>query len=217
MAARGGAVESPARGRAAAPFVGRGYLAPIAMIEGDRQRACRHHCRADRRVPPGSDGVAATYRLLLARDLCYLGRFDEAEPLLRQSLGRSGRPRSARAMAPPSRRSSSPRAANSSRRRRSRARRRRRGDRDGQCLAPGWGHEDLASVLERAGRIDEARGALERALASGSGSAACPTCAASASRSTRSGGRSSDATKRRSSAPWRPRTGNVYPSRSEAS
>ena len=29
----------------------------------------------------------------------------------------------------------------------------------------GWAHEDLATVLERAGRIDEAREALERALA----------------------------------------------------
>jgi tetratricopeptide (TPR) repeat protein len=29
----------------------------------------------------------------------------------------------------------------------------------------GWAYEDLASVLERAGRIDEARDALERALA----------------------------------------------------
>ena len=29
----------------------------------------------------------------------------------------------------------------------------------------GWGHEDLATVLERAGRIDDAREALERALA----------------------------------------------------
>ena len=31
----------------------------------------------------------------------------------------------------------------------------------------GWGYEDLATVLERAGRIDEAREALERALALG--------------------------------------------------
>ena len=29
----------------------------------------------------------------------------------------------------------------------------------------GWGYEDLATVLERAGRIDDAREALERALA----------------------------------------------------
>ena len=29
----------------------------------------------------------------------------------------------------------------------------------------GWSNEDLALVLERAGRIDEARDALERALA----------------------------------------------------
>jgi hypothetical protein len=28
-----------------------------------------------------------------------------------------------------------------------------------------WGYEDLATVLERAGRIDDARGALEHALA----------------------------------------------------
>ncbi len=29
----------------------------------------------------------------------------------------------------------------------------------------GWGYEDLATVLERVGRIDDARGALERAVA----------------------------------------------------
>ena len=75
-------------------FTGDEYLAAIAMIEGDRQRACRHHAELIDALPPGSEGVAATYRLLLARDLCYLGRFDEAEPLLRQVAGRSGRARS---------------------------------------------------------------------------------------------------------------------------
>ena len=61
------------------------YLGLIAMIEGDRQRACRHHAELIDALPPGSDGVAASYRLMLARDLCYLGRFEEAEPLLRQA------------------------------------------------------------------------------------------------------------------------------------
>jgi hypothetical protein len=54
--------------------VGEHYLALIAMIEGDRQRACRHHAKLLDGLPPGTDAVAATYRLLFARDLCYLGR-----------------------------------------------------------------------------------------------------------------------------------------------
>ncbi len=34
-------------------------------------------------APPGSEGVMASWKSMLARDLCYLGRFDEAEPQLR--------------------------------------------------------------------------------------------------------------------------------------
>ena len=47
-------------------------------------------------------------------------------------------------------------------------------------------NEDLATVLQRAGRIDEAREALERSSRSGSGSAAYPVRVAFVSGSTRS-------------------------------
>ena len=146
-------------------WVGEEYLAVIAMIEGDRQRACRHHTELIHAAPPGSDGVNASYRLILARDLCYLGRLEEAEPLLRQAqavpagpveralapcveallLAGQGELKEAEALA-----------------------------RVGVAAAETetdnlwlqwWGYEDLATVLERAGRIDEAREALERALA----------------------------------------------------
>jgi tetratricopeptide (TPR) repeat protein len=146
-------------------YAGKEYLAVIAMIEGDRHRACRHHTELLDAAPPGSDGVNASYRLILARDLCYLGRIDEAEPLLRQAqavpadaVGRAlapcvealllagqGELKEAEALA-----------------------------RTGIAAAETetdnlwlqwWGYEDLATVLEGAGRIDEAREALERALA----------------------------------------------------
>ena len=146
-------------------WVGEEYLAVIAMIEGDKQRACRHHTELIDTAPAGSDGVAASYRLILARDLCYLGRLEEAEPLLRQAqavpagpverslapcveallLAGQGELKEAEALA-----------------------------RVGVAAAETetdnlwlqwWGYEDLATVLERAGRIDEAREALERALA----------------------------------------------------
>src|SRR5436190_11758410 len=50
------------------------HLAAIAIVEGDRKRACRHHEALIEALPPGTDGIAASFRLPLARDLCYLGR-----------------------------------------------------------------------------------------------------------------------------------------------
>ena len=146
-------------------WAGENYLAAIAMIEGDRPRACRYHVMLIDAMPPGSDGVAATYRLPLARDLCHLDRFDEAESLLRLAQAVPQGPVE-RAMSPTV--EALILAA--------------RGELEqGEALArtaiaaaetetdnpwlQGWGHEDLATVLERAGRIDEAREALERALA----------------------------------------------------
>ena len=169
------------------------YLWLIATIEGDRERACRYSAdmlevMAISRVP------AATAKGRLARDLCYLGRFDEAERLLEE----------ARAVPPPVRRSGDAAASaealllahrgeleqaealardgsrdcGDQRRTTSGGRRRR--------------YEDLAIVLERAGRTDDARAALERARSrSGSGSSACPARTASVNRSTWSRGRSS--------------------------
>jgi tetratricopeptide (TPR) repeat protein len=141
-----------------------GRAALLAMIEGDRQRACRHHAELIDALPPGSDGVASSYRLLLARDLCYLGRFDEAEPVLRQAqavpsdavqralgpaveallLAARGELKQAEALA-----RAGVAAAET--------------ETDNLWLQ-GWGYEDLATVLEHAGRIDDARGSLERAL-----------------------------------------------------
>jgi class 3 adenylate cyclase/tetratricopeptide (TPR) repeat protein len=145
-------------------WAGENYLALIAMIEGDRPRACRYHVELINALPSGSDGVAATYRLPLARDLCYLGRFDEAEPLLRLAqavpqgpvertmcptveallLAARGEYEQAEALA--------------------RAGIAAATETDNSILQ-GWGYEDLATVLERAGRIDEASQALQRALA----------------------------------------------------
>jgi tetratricopeptide (TPR) repeat protein len=146
-------------------YAGEEYLAVIAMIEGDRQRACRHHTELIDAASPGSAGVAASYRLILARDLCYLGRLEEAEPLLRQAqavpagpveralapcveallLAGQGELKEAEALARVGVEAAETETDN--------------------LWFQGWGYEDLATVLERAGRIDEAREALERALA----------------------------------------------------
>jgi class 3 adenylate cyclase len=147
--------------------VGEHYLALIAMIEGDRQRACRHHAKLLDGLPPGTDAVAATYRLLFARDLCYLGRFDEAEPLLRQAQAVSSSPFE-RALGPTvealllAARGELKQAETLARAGITAA----ETETDNLWLQ-GWGYEDLATVLERADRIDDARGALESALALG--------------------------------------------------
>jgi hypothetical protein len=144
--------------------VGEHYLALIAKIEGDRQRTCRHYAKLLDALPPGIDAVAATYRLLFARDLCYLGRFDEAEPLLRQAQAVPSSP-FGRARGP-----AVEALILAERGRFDEAESLARGgvaaaeaETDNPWLK-GWGYEDLATVLERAGRIDDARGALEHAL-----------------------------------------------------
>ena len=135
------------------------------MIEGDRERACRHHADLIDVLPPGSDGVAASFRSFLARDLCYLGRFEEAEPLLRQA--QAVPPGACRRVLAPSVEALLLAARGELEQAEALARTgsRRGGDRDGQLWFQAWTCEDLATVLERAGRIDEAREALERALA----------------------------------------------------
>jgi class 3 adenylate cyclase/tetratricopeptide (TPR) repeat protein len=142
-----------------------GQLASIATIEGDRQRACRLLAEMLDTLPPGSDGVAATWRLPLARDLCYLGRFEEAEAELRQAQSVATGPVE-RAMCPAvealilAARDELERAEALARSGVASA----ETETDNPWLQ-GWGYEDLATVLERAGRIEEAREALERALA----------------------------------------------------
>ena len=140
-------------------------LALIAAIEGDRERACRYIAEeieliADVAIP------AATRKGMLARELCYLGRFDEAERLLEE----------ARAVPPPG---SGVRVMAAAAEALLLA---HRGEiEQAEALArtavataetrtdtvwwQAYTHEDLATVLERAGRIDEAREALERSLA----------------------------------------------------
>ena len=146
-------------------YGGQQYLAAIAMIEGDRQRACRHHAELLDSLPPGSEAVASTYRLILGRDLCHLERFDEAEPLLRQSDAFRSNPvekalgRGVEALLLAARGELEEAEA------RARAGVATAETETDTVWLQGWGHEDLATVLERAGRIDEAREALERALA----------------------------------------------------
>jgi tetratricopeptide (TPR) repeat protein len=142
-----------------------GFLSMIARIEGDRERACGYSAEeieviADVPIP------AATGKGMLARELCYLGRFDEAERLLEE----------ARAVPPPGSGVRVPAAAAEA------LLLAHRGELEhAEALARTavataetktdnvWWQastlEDLSMVLGRAGRIDEAREALERALA----------------------------------------------------
>jgi len=140
-------------------------LAVIATIEGDRERACRYGAEAIKRIAHVPI-PAATGKSRLARELCYLGRFDEAERLLEE----------ARAVPPPG---SGVRVMAAAAEALLLA---QRGElAQAEALArtavataetrtdtvwwQAFTHEDLATVLERAGRIDEARDALERSLA----------------------------------------------------
>ena len=60
------------------------YLSLIATIEGDRERACRYQVEEIEVIGPAAI-PAATAKGRLARDLCYLARFDEAERLLEEA------------------------------------------------------------------------------------------------------------------------------------
>ncbi len=66
------------------------YLALVATATGDLVTACRHLRANLEAAPPGSEGVMASYWTWLARDLCRIGRFDEAEDSLRR-LADAGR------------------------------------------------------------------------------------------------------------------------------
>jgi class 3 adenylate cyclase/tetratricopeptide (TPR) repeat protein len=141
------------------------YLAVIAIIEGDRERACHHMRELLDEHPSGFEAWAASWALPLARELCYLGRYKDVEPLLR--LARSvpqgpveramGSSVEALFLIPAGRLEEAEVSA-------------RNGimvaasEMDNPWLEAG-GYEDLATVLERAGRIDEAQEELRRALA----------------------------------------------------
>jgi tetratricopeptide (TPR) repeat protein len=139
------------------------YLWLIAMIAGDRERAVRHN--TEMLDVLGSSSVGATFSSTLARLHWYLGRVEEAEPLLRRA--QAVPPRASMRVMGPSVEALLLAA---------------RGELDqAQELArtavttaetetdspwfTGWALEDLATVLERAGRAEDAREALERALA----------------------------------------------------
>ena len=141
------------------------YLAMIATIEGDRERAVRYGAEeleliAHVAIP------AATAKSRLARELCYLGRFDEAERLLEEAravpppgsgvrvmaaaaeallLAHLGEHEQAETLARTAVTTAETRTDN--------------------VWWQAYTHEDLATVLDRAGRTDEAREALEGALA----------------------------------------------------
>ncbi len=66
-------------------FVGDEYLALIAESKATASASCRHIAKMIDEAPQGSDGVMASWRSMLARDLYYLGRVDEVEPLLEQA------------------------------------------------------------------------------------------------------------------------------------
>jgi class 3 adenylate cyclase len=143
---------------------GASYLALVASIEGDRDRACRHYRDLLAAFPSGTESIAASYELPLARDLCYLGRYEEVEPLLHHArsvpqgpaLRAMGSGVEALTLAERGRLVEAEASA-------------RRGiaatDEMENLWLEAWTHEDLATVLEHAGRIDEALDALERAHA----------------------------------------------------
>ena len=144
-------------------FIGNQYLWLLATIEGDRARACRYIAELVDAMPPGS--VAATYTTMLARELCYLGRFEDAEPLLRQAQAVPARA-SMRVMGPSvealllAEGGEHDQAVTLARRAVATAE-----TETDSTFFTGWALEDLVAVLERTGGTDEARTALERSLA----------------------------------------------------
>jgi class 3 adenylate cyclase/tetratricopeptide (TPR) repeat protein len=141
------------------------YLAMIASIEGDRERACRYVAEAIERITHVVI-PAATTKSRLARELCYLGRFDEAERLLDEARAVPPPGSGVRVMAAAAEallladRGELEQAEALARTAVATAK-----SRTDNVWWEADTHEDLGSVLERAGRLDEARDALEAALA----------------------------------------------------
>jgi hypothetical protein len=141
---------------------GSGYLSLIATIEGDRERSRGHNAELVEGARHGS--VAASFTML-ARDLCYLGRCEEAEPLLRRAQAVPPRA-SVRVMGPAvealllAERGELEHTVTLART----AVATGEAETDSPWIQ-GWAYEDLVTVLMRAGRIDQTRDALERSLA----------------------------------------------------
>jgi class 3 adenylate cyclase/tetratricopeptide (TPR) repeat protein len=140
------------------------YLWLIAVIEGDRERTFRHNAdQIDVLVAGAAISVAAALQSFQARDLCYLGRFEEAESLLEEVNAVPPRA-TVRVMAPAAEalllaeRGEFERAEMLARRAVARAE-----TETDNIWFQAQTSEDLATVLEGAGRGDEARAPLERA------------------------------------------------------
>jgi len=144
---------------------GAAYLGLIAMMDGDRERACRHTAELIDEAPPGSDGVMASWKSMLARDLYYLGRFDEVDPLLDAARIAGWHPVERTLVPAVEALLLSKAGAHDEAEERARAAVATAETETDNFWLQGWSNEDLALVLERAGRIEEARDALERALA----------------------------------------------------
>ncbi len=140
------------------------YLGLIAMMEGDRERACRHTAELIDEAPPGSDGVMASWKSMLARDLYYLGRIDEVEPLLDAARMAGWHPVERTLVSAVEALLLSGAGAHDQAEERARAAVATAVTETDNVWLQGWSNEDLALVLERAGRADEAREALKRAL-----------------------------------------------------
>jgi tetratricopeptide (TPR) repeat protein len=135
----------------------------IAMIEGDRERAARYNAEI---IPALDASLAATFRSLLARNLYYLGRHEEAEPLLRAAQAVPPSRASMRVMGPAAdallliARGEGEQAETQVRQAVDAA----ETGTDSPWFT-GWAYEDLATVLEHTGRTEDARDTMKRALA----------------------------------------------------
>ncbi len=141
------------------------YLELIAMMEGDRERACRHTAEFIDGAPPGSDGVMASWKSMLARDLYYLGRIDEVEPLLDAARVAGWHPVERTLVPAVEALLLSRSGAHDQAEERARGAVATAETETDNVWLQGWSNEDLALVLEHAGRVDEAREVLGRALA----------------------------------------------------
>ena len=140
------------------------YLGLIAMIDGDRERACRHTAEFIADAPPGSDGVMASWKSMLARDLYYFGRFEEVEPLLDAARMSGWHPVERTLVSAVEALLLSGSGAHDQAEERARAAVATAETETDNVWLQGWSNEDLALVLERAGRVSEACEALKRAL-----------------------------------------------------
>ncbi len=139
-------------------------LGLVAAIEGDRERAAAY-CAEMLEVLAVAAVPAATAKGRLARDLCYLGRFDEAERLLEEARAVPSPGSGVRVMAASAEalllaeRGELERAETLARTAVATAE-----TKTDNVWWQAQTLEDLAVVLERAGRTDDAHAALGRAL-----------------------------------------------------